>query len=215
MSSYGMNYGYAPTQSYGAVAYSPNYTGGSLYGYSNNPYGLYGQNPSMTLAESPYARLTGQTTQFSSSAIPNLSSYIQPMMVDMNSFLGNTTGIPAYPSFIGSTAMMNSNQPLYNTYQDYRSSQQPSYGYNTGYSNYGSNYGNYNTGYANTGYNTGYSNYGSSYGNYNNGYANSGYNTGYSNYGSSYGYAQQQNPFCGVTCFPSGGTTTVVNNYFC
>jgi len=201
MSSYGMNYGYAPTQSYGAVAYSPNYTGGALYGNSNNTYGLYGQNPSMTLAESPYARLTGQTTQFSSAAIPNLSSYIQPMMVDMNSFLGNTTGIPAYPSFIGSTSMMNSDRPLYSTYQNYLSSQQPSYGYNTGYSNY-------NTGYANTGYsnyNTGYANAG--YSNYNTGYAN----TGYSNYNT--GYAQQ-NPFNGICSYPPSGSTTVVNNYF-
>jgi len=127
MSQYGMNYGYMPQQSYGVVANSPNYTGGNLYGYNDSTYGLYGQNPWMTLAESPYARLTGQNTQFSSQAIPNLSSFVQPMMVDMNGFLGNSTGIPAYPSFIGSTAMQNSNVPLYQTYQQYQQQQQPQY----------------------------------------------------------------------------------------
>jgi len=140
MPQYGMNYGYVPQQQYGTnygynsqpyygvVETSPNYTGGNLYGYSNSPYGLYGQDPSMTLAESPYARLTGQTTQLSSNAIPNLSTFQQPMTIDMNAFLGNTTGIPAYASFIGATAMQNSNVPLYQTYQQYQQ-QNPQYSY--------------------------------------------------------------------------------------
>lgn len=120
---YGVSNSYLPVQSYGPVQYSPNYNGGALFGY-NSPYGLYGQNPSFVLAETPYARLTNQPTQLSSTAIPNLSSFIQPMMVDMNAFMGNKTGIPTYPSFIGSTSMMHSDVPLYQTYQDYQQQQQ-------------------------------------------------------------------------------------------
>lgn len=133
ISPYSSSSAYLPQQSYGPV--QSNYGGPTLYGYSNNPYGLYGQNPSYTLSESPYARLTNQPTQLSSEAIPNLSSFLQPMFVDMNAFMGGNSGIPAYPSFIGSTAMQNSDVPLYQTYQDYlnqqaaQQQQQQQYGY--------------------------------------------------------------------------------------
>ena len=113
------SYGYPQQQAYGPVQQSYGYGGPTLYGNAS-PYGLYGQNPSMTLSESPYARLTNQTTQFSTTAIPNLSAYQQSMFIDMNGFMGNTSGIPHYPSFIGSTSMQNSQTPLYSTYQQYQ-----------------------------------------------------------------------------------------------
>ncbi len=75
------------------------------------PFGMYGQNPHYTLAETPYARMTGQFTPMSEERFPGTASYLQPMFVDMNPYYGNT-GIPAYPSFIGGFAMMNPQIPL-------------------------------------------------------------------------------------------------------
>jgi len=76
-----------------------------------NQCGMYGYNPCYTLAETPYARMTGMFTPINENQIPNADSYLQPTFIDMNPYLGNT-GIPAYPSFIGGTAMMNSNIPI-------------------------------------------------------------------------------------------------------
>lgn len=72
--------------------------------------GMYGINPCYTLAETPYARMTGMFTPINYQ-IPNTASYLQPMFVDMNQYTGNT-GIPSYPSFIGGMAMMNPQIPI-------------------------------------------------------------------------------------------------------
>jgi len=143
MSPYSTPYGMygVNTNGYATYGQTPNgqspYSGPTLYNYNQgNPgYGLYGMNPSYLLAESPYARMTGQYTSLSSQAIPNLSSFIQPMTVDMNAFMGRTGGIPAYASFIGATAMNNSQKPLYSTFQDYLGQ---NYGYQQPYQNYSS-----------------------------------------------------------------------------
>lgn len=91
--------------------------------------GMYGQNPHYTLAETPYARMTGMLTPLSDQMIPGTSSYIQPTFVDMNQYYGNT-GIPRYPSFIGGTAMMNPQIPIAQPgfqYQQQAMYQQPMY----------------------------------------------------------------------------------------
>ena len=114
---------YANSPMYNQPGTAPLYS----YSYGQDPaYGLYGQNPYAVIAESPYARMTGQWTALSSAAIPNLASFMQPTFVDMNGFTGNT-GIPMLPSFIGSTSMMNPEQPLYNTFNDYLAQQQAAY----------------------------------------------------------------------------------------
>jgi hypothetical protein len=125
---------YANSPAYMNTGYNP-----TLYGYNTtgNPgYGLYGNNPSMIMAESPYARMTNQLTPLSATAIPNLSSFTQPMFVDMNAFTGNTSGIPMLPSFIGAASMQNSNKPLYTSFNQYLAQNYPqsqnnyaSYGY--------------------------------------------------------------------------------------
>lgn len=110
---------YASAPWYGQSGTNPLYS----YSFGQSPnYGLYGQSPQNILAESPYARMTGQWTPLSSAAIPNLASFLQPTFVDMNGFTGNK-GIPMLPSFIGSQSMMNPEQPLYNTYTDYLAQQ--------------------------------------------------------------------------------------------
>lgn len=108
-------------------------------------FGVYGPNPHYTLAETPYARMTGMFTPMSESAIPGTSSYLQPTFIDMNPYFGNT-GVPRYPSFIGGMAMMNPQIPLaqpgYTNYppqQQYY--QQPAYGGQ--YGQYGGQYGQY------------------------------------------------------------------------
>jgi len=195
MSPYSTPYGMYGTNSNGYATYgqTPNgqspYSGPTLYNYNStgNPgYGLYGMNPSYLLAESPYARMTGQYTSLSSAAIPNLSSFLQPMTVDMNAFTGRTSGIPAYASFIGATAMNNSNTPLYSTFQDYLNqnggNQQPYQNYSVYQMPAGCNYQQVQQ---------------QSYG-----YQQQSY--GYQQ--QSYGYQQQQNPFMSMSgAFP--GTT--------
>ena len=76
-----------------------------------SPFGMYGYNPNYTLAETPYARMTGMLTPMSEQMLPGTASYLQPMFVDMNSYYGNT-GIPRYPSFIGGMAMQNPQIPI-------------------------------------------------------------------------------------------------------
>ena len=197
MSPYSTPYGMYGTNTNGYATYgqTPNgqspYSGPTLYNYNNtgNPgYGLYGMNPSYLLAESPYSRMTGQYTSLSSQAIPNLSSFVQPMMVDMNAFLGRTGGVPSYPSFIGATAMNNSQTPLYSTFQDYL---------------------NQNSSYQNNGYQQSYQNsYQQPYQNYSSIMMPAGGN--YQQVQPSYGYQQQQNPFSSMTgAFPG----TCMNSY--
>jgi hypothetical protein len=72
---------------------------------------MYGVNPHYTLAETPYARMTGLFTPLSSAMIPNLDSFLQPMFVDMNPYFGNS-GVPRYASFIGGGAMQNPQIPI-------------------------------------------------------------------------------------------------------
>lgn len=134
--------------SVGAYANAPAYYGTGynqpLYGYNTtgNPgYGLYGNNPWMVNAESPYARMTNQLTPLDANAIPNLASYTQPLFVDMNAFTNNT-GIPAYPSFIGAAAMQNPQQPLYTSFNQFLQQNYPQQAYgqqsygNVGYNPY-------------------------------------------------------------------------------
>ena len=209
MSPYSTPYGMygVNTNGYATYGQTPNgqspYSGPTLYNYNNtgNPgYGLYGMNPSYLLAESPYARMTGQYTSLSSQAIPNLSSFIQPMMVDMNAFTGRTGGVPSYPSFIGATAMNNSQTPLYSTFQDYLNQNS---GYQQSYQNsYQQPYQNYSSIMMPAG------------GNYQQVQPSYGYQQQYSSYPQqNYGYQQQQyqqNPFVSMSgTFPG----TCINSY--
>jgi len=102
--------------------------------------GMYGYNPNYTLAETPYARMTGLFTPINKQQIPNANSYLQPIFLDMNPYMGNN-GIPSYPSFIGGMAMQNPNIPIiqpnqigawqqqYQNYPQQSYYQQPQQGY--------------------------------------------------------------------------------------